>query len=53
MGNGNTAVVEDICMAFGGMGPTTIMAYETMKALKGKILIIYIDVQILLCNVAQ
>lgn len=27
--------VEDICMAFGGMGPTTIMAMKTIAGLKG------------------
>ena len=33
-------VVEDICMAFGGMGPTTIMANKTMTVLKGNLAIV-------------
>ena len=30
-------VLSDICMVFGGMGPTTLMAMKTMKDLKGKL----------------
>jgi len=29
-------LLSDICMAFGGMGPTTVMAKQAMKALTGK-----------------